>query len=58
MKISDHDLNESIRTLALAIADLKNGYKFDDKLAPYKIKALEKALSCFEKLKPMADLSK
>ena len=44
-----HDVTAGLRTLRFAIDSLKEGYRFDDAIAPAKIGAMEKAITHLEK---------
>lgn len=44
-----HDVTAGLRTLRFAIDSLKDGYRFDDKMAEAKITAMEKAITNLER---------
>ena len=47
-----HDILGAVRTLGLAVQDIKNGYKFDDESAPEKISILEEIARLLERELP------
>lgn len=47
-----HDLLGAVRTLGLAIQDIKDGYRFDDEYATEKIRILEDLWHLLEKELP------
>lgn len=40
-----HDLREAIRTMSLALDEIKGGYRFDDESAAQKLVYLERSVS-------------
>ncbi len=43
-RMIQHDISEALRTLTFAVAELKQGYRFEDELGPDKILALDRAI--------------